>query len=105
MHILRYKTQAPVQNYLHSHPKFVNNMFHADIRCYTALKNGMLQAQGGMRDITNFSSFFLPTNTDSIKANMLLLEERAHHELLTFDNIMKCTTQTIHHPKNYFELL
>ena len=66
----------------------------------------MLQAQSGMHDITNFSSIFCPpTSTDSIKANMLLLEIRSHHELLTFDNIMKCITQTIHHPKNYFELL
>ena len=36
---------------------------------------------------------------------MLFLEEKAHHELLTIDDIMKCTTQTIRHPKNYFELL
>eukprot|EP00592_Proboscia_alata_P015328 CAMPEP_0194401036 /NCGR_PEP_ID=MMETSP0174-20130528/127574_1 /TAXON_ID=216777 /ORGANISM="Proboscia alata, Strain PI-D3" /LENGTH=577 /DNA_ID=CAMNT_0039197677 /DNA_START=503 /DNA_END=2236 /DNA_ORIENTATION=- len=106
MHILRCKTQARVQNYLHSHPKFVNNMFHADIGCCTALKNGMLQASSGIRDITNFSPFFCPpTSTDSIKANMLLLEEKAHHELITIEDLMKCTTQTIRHPKNYFELL
>ena len=38
MHILRCNTQARVHNYLRPHPKFVNNMFHADIGYCTALK-------------------------------------------------------------------
>ena len=51
-------------------------MFHADIGCCNVLKNGMLQVQGGIHDITNSITFFgPPTSTDFIKANMLLLEE------------------------------
>ena len=76
-----------------------------DLGLCSALKKGLIQSSGSVREVNNLSIIFcLPFRTETFIDNVLFLEEKVKYDLLTEADLLKFATQKNCHPTNFWDL-